>query len=79
MIIPHFTLSIVHGHLDIFYLLLIVNITAMNILIRDFWWGYVFLNRLIRVRLIKKGIFKQRLEGSQEVRHGNLVGEQSSQ
>ena len=30
------------------------------------------LNRFIRVKLSKKGIFKQKLEGSQEVRHGSL-------
>ena len=30
------------------------------------------LNRFIRVKLSKKGMFKQKLEGCQEVRHGSL-------
>lgn len=45
----------------------------------DFWCGYGFFNRVIRVRLIKKGTFKQRLEGSREMSHGNLREERSSQ
>lgn len=64
------------GHLGVFYLTA-VNTAARNILPCDFWWGYGFLNRLIRARLMKKGVFKQRLEGSKGVNRGNLGEEQS--